>query len=114
MKSFKDLKAQFNPEPQIEIRIQTPDDCKVCGMKTDEWMKEHDNNAEHGWLLVQLPNAPGVGILGCPKCGSLYFNPNAKENINMIRDFQKVQNDRRIAVASGIIDPAGRPMGLKG
>jgi hypothetical protein len=113
MKSFRDLKAQFNPEPSMEIRILTPDECQVCGMKTMEWMDEHGNNPDHGWLMVQLPNTPGVAILGCPKCSSLYFNPNAKENIRMINEFQEEEKNRRIAVASGIIDPAGRPIGLK-
>lgn len=119
MKSFAQLKAQFAQNGfQLEIKITTPDQCNSCGMITEEWMKEHDNDPEkYGWLLVEAHNAPGVAILGCPKCNALYFNPNARENIRLIKEFQKVQkvqSDRRIAVASGLVDSAGRPMGLKG
>ena len=114
MKSFNDLKAKFSPEPQIEIRILTPDSCNGCGIKTQEWMDDHNNDPQHGWIMVQLRDSPGIAILGCPNCGSLRFNPNALENVLMIQEFQKIENDRRIAVASGLVDPSGRSIGLKG
>jgi hypothetical protein len=118
MKSFKELKAKFQPEqPLGQVIITTPDQCQVCGIKTDEWMEAHADeqgnpNPEHGWLMVTLDNAPGIAILGCPNCHSVYFNPNAKENINLIREMQRQADNKRIAVASGLIDPAGRPISL--
>jgi hypothetical protein len=83
-------------------------------MVTKEWMEAHENKVENGWLLLQLQQFPGIGLMGCPKCGNIQLNPNAMENIKIINEFQEAEKNRRISVASGLVDPAGRVIGLKG
>ena len=93
------------------LRADIPTECLVCGIKSDEWVKEHEGTP--GWIAVNL--LPGVTIFFCPNCSTPRGNTNIIENFKQVEAWTKEDADRRVALASGLIDPrTNRALSLVG
>lgn len=82
------------------MAIKAPMRCAQCGIKTETMKKK-----KTGWVMLSV-GIPGVAFFGCPKCFSLHINPDAADNINLIRKIQA----RRVQPVSKIINMPGRNM----
>jgi hypothetical protein len=101
------------------INLQEPLACMGCGLITAEWYEQYQDIENH-WLLLPLVQPgqggnpfPGIGLFACPRCGTLAVNSNAKENNQTIKKWIKEDREKKIAIASGLVDPSGRPMELR-
>ena len=68
-----------------KITFIEPDSCKQC-----EWKPPLPNNngqiiaVENTWLIVSLPHSV-VWFFVCPKCGAVWANKNAVENVKILK-----------------------------
>ena len=63
-----------------DLTLTPPIRCIGCGLKTKN-MKDKGQ----GWLMVRL-SIPGIAIMSCSKCHSVFLNTEALANVEKVKE----------------------------
>lgn len=73
----------------VNIQVDTPEKCPVCGITREDAMLEHGGILDNS-IPIPAMGEVGVKFYQCPKCCVVYGNPHLVDNIRRIGNAEKV------------------------